>query len=53
MWSWKRSSHTLSDQDRISPYTIKQTSDVNKKKYKWGDDWLDQHQIAGTKIYGR
>ena len=27
----------MSDQDRISPYNIKQTSDENKEKYQLGD----------------
>ena len=27
----------MSDQERISPYNIKQTSDENKEKYQLGD----------------
>ena len=27
-----------SDQDRISPYNLKQTSDENKEKYQFGDN---------------
>ena len=27
----------MSDQDRISPYNINQTSDENKEKYQLGD----------------
>ena len=35
----------MSDQDRISPYNIKQTSDENKEKYQLGDYKLIQYQI--------
>ena len=40
----------MSDQDRISPYNIKQTSDENKEKYQLGDYKLIQHQILQTNI---
>ena len=40
----------MSDQDRISPYNIKQTSDESKEKYKLGDYKLVQSQILQTKI---
>ena len=40
----------MSDQDRISPDNIKQTSDENKEKYKLGDYKLIQYQILQTKI---
>ena len=40
----------MSDQDRISPYNIKQTSDENKEKYKIGDNKLIQNQILQTNI---
>ena len=39
-----------SDQDRISPYNIKQTSDENKEKYKLGDYKLIQYQILHANI---
>ena len=39
----------MSDQDRISPYNIKQRSDKNKEKYKLGDK-LIQYQILQTNI---
>ena len=38
----------MSDQDRISPYNIKQTSDENKEKYQLGDYKLIQYQILQT-----
>ena len=40
----------MSDQDRISPYNMKQTSDENKEKYQLGDYKLIQHQILQTNI---
>ena len=40
----------MSDQDRISPYNIKQTSDDNKEKYQLGDCKLIQSQILQTNI---
>ena len=40
----------MSDQDRISPDNIKQTSDENKEKYKLGDYKLIQYQILQTNI---
>ena len=40
----------MSDQDRISPYNIKQTSDENKEKYQLGDYKLIQYQILQTNI---
>ena len=40
----------MSDQDRISPYNIKQTSCENVEKYKLGDYKLIQYQILETKI---
>ena len=33
----------MSDQDRISPYNIKQTGDENKEKYLLGDHKLIQY----------
>ena len=38
----------MSDQDRISPHNIKQTSDQNKEKYKLRENELIQHQILQT-----
>ena len=38
----------MSDQDRISPYNIKQTSDEDKEKYQLGDYRLIQCQILQT-----
>ena len=38
------------DQDRISPYNIKQKSDEKKEKYKSGDYQLIQYQILQTNI---
>ena len=40
----------MSDQDRISPYNIKQTSDENKEKYQLGDYKLIQYQFLQTNI---
>ena len=40
----------MSDQDRISPYNIKQTSDERKDKYQSGDNKLIQYKILGTNI---
>ena len=40
----------MSDQDRISPYKIKQTSDESKDKYQSGDNKLIQYKILGTNI---
>ena len=40
----------MSDQGRISPYKIKQTSDENKEKYQLGDYMLIQSQILRTNI---
>ena len=40
----------MSNQDRISPYNIKETSDKNKEKYKLGDYKLIQYQILQTNI---
>ena len=39
-----------SDQDRISPYNIKQKSDENEEKYHLGDYKLIQYQILQTNI---
>ena len=33
----------MSDQDRIPPYNINQTSDENGGKYQFGDNWLIQY----------
>ena len=33
----------MSDQERISPYNINQTSDENKEKYQFVDNWLIQY----------
>ena len=41
---------SISDQDRISPYNIKQTSDENKEKYQLGDYKLIQYQILQINI---
>ena len=38
----------MSDQDRISPYNIKQTSDENKEKYQVGDYKFIQTNITRT-----
>ena len=40
----------MSDQDIISPYNIKETSDENKEKYQLGDYKLIQYQILQTDI---
>ena len=40
----------MSDQDRISPYNIKQTSDESKDKYQSGDNKLIQYKILRTNI---
>ena len=40
----------MSNQDRISPDKIKQTSDENREKYKLGDYKLIQYQILQTNI---
>ena len=40
----------MSDQDRISPYNIKQTSDESEEKYQLGDYNLILYQILQTNI---
>ena len=40
----------MSDQDRIYPDNIKQTSDENKEKYQLGDYQLIQYQMLRTNI---
>ena len=40
----------MSDQERISPYNIKQTSDENEEKYQLGDYKLIQYQILQINI---
>ena len=35
----------MSDQDRVSPYNINQTSDENEEKYQFGDNKLIQYLI--------
>ena len=40
----------MSDQDRISPYNIKQTSDESEGKYQLGDYNLILYQILQTNI---
>ena len=40
----------MSDQDRISPYNIKQTSDENEENYQLGDYKLIQYQILQINI---
>ena len=40
----------MSDQDRISPHNIKQTSDENKEKYKLRENELIQRQILQTNV---
>ena len=40
----------MSDQDRISPCNIKQTSDESKDKYQSGDNKLIQYKILRTNI---
>ena len=51
-WSWSTEASPItvtpiSDQDRISPYNIKQTSDKNLEKYPLGYQ-LIQNQILQT-----
>ena len=38
----------MSDQDKISPHNIKQTSDENKEKYKLGDQIPNSHTSCTT-----
>ena len=38
----------MSEQDRIFPYNITQTSDENKEKYQWRDYKLIQYKILQT-----
>ena len=40
----------MSDQDRISPYNIKQKDDENKEEYQLGNYQLIQYQILQTII---
>ena len=45
----------MSDQEGISPYmqyqnNIKQTSNYNREKYRFGDYWLIQYQILQSNI---
>ena len=40
----------MNDQDRISPYHIKQKSDENKEKYQQDNYQLIQHQILRLNI---
>ena len=40
----------MSDQDRISPYNIRQTSDENEENYQLGDYKLIQYQILQINI---
>ena len=40
----------ISDQDRISPYNIKQTSDESEEKYQLGDYNLIKYHILQTNI---
>ena len=40
----------MSDQDRISPYNIKQTCDENEENYQLGDYKLIQYEILQTNI---
>ena len=40
----------MSDQDRISPYNIKQTNDENKEKYQIGNYKLIKNKILQTNI---
>ena len=40
----------MSDQDRISPYNIKQTNDENKEKYQIENYKLIKNQILQTNI---
>ena len=48
----------MSDQDRISPYNIKQTSDEKKEKHQLGDYWLSWSitkfsKLTSKELYGR
>ena len=46
----------MSDQDRISPYNIKQTSDENKEKYQLGFiSWSNTKffKLASQELYDR
>ena len=46
----------MSDQDRISPYNIKQTSDENKEKYQLEViSWFNTKffKLTSQKLYGR
>ena len=40
----------MSDQERVSPYNIKQTCDDNEVKYQLGDYQLIQYQILQIDI---
>ena len=40
----------MNDQDRISPYNIKQTSDEKKEKYQLGDYKFIQYQLFQPNI---
>ena len=40
----------MSDQDRISPYNIKQTNDESKDKCQSGDNKLIQYKILRSNI---
>ena len=40
----------MNDQDRISPYNIKQTRDENKEKYQLGDYKFIQYQLLQPNI---
>ena len=40
----------MNDQDRISPYNIKQTSDENKEKHQLGDYKFIQYQLLQPNI---
>ena len=40
----------MSDQDRISPYNIKQKSNENEEKYQFRDNKLIQYEILQTNI---
>ena len=46
----------VSDQDRISPYNIEQTSDENKEKYQLGIiSWFNTKffKLTSQELYGR
>ena len=46
----------MSDQDRISPYNIEQTSDENKEKYQLGViSWFNTKffKLTSQELYGR